>query len=101
MSGKVQGSSACHGFNYDTSPQFKSDHFPFLYFKKSLTGEGELSQGYVTVQTVIDETDADTFSLHFHPGQRSRVAARARVSPGSGMARYVLSVLQQPRGSLV
>lgn len=68
---------------------------------ESLTGEGELSQWYVTVQTVIDETDADALSLHFHPGQRSQVAAGARVCPGSGMARYVLSILQQPRGSLV
>lgn len=66
-----------------------------------LTGEGQLGQRNVTVQAVVDETDADALGLHLHPRQRSRVAAGARVSPGSGMARYVLSVLQEPGSSLI
>ncbi len=66
-----------------------------------LTGEGELSQRYVAVQTVINETDAHTLSLHLHPRQRSRVAAGAKAGRGSTMTRHVLSILQQPRGSLV
>lgn len=66
-----------------------------------LTGEGDLSQWYVTVQTVIDETDADALRLHLHPRQSRRVAARAGVSSDSGVACHVLSVLQQPRGRLV
>lgn len=72
-----------------------------LMIQLYLTGEGELSQRDVTVQTVINETDADALGLHLHPWQRSWVAAGAGVTPGSAMARHVLSVLQQPCGSLV
>lgn len=65
------------------------------------TGEGELGQRNVAVQAVVDEADADALGLDLHPRQRSRVAAGARVSPGSGTACHVLSILQEPSSSLI
>ena len=69
-----------------------------------LTGEGELGQGDVTVQTVVDEADADALRLDLHAGQRRRVAGRLRVAlAGPAAARHDvrLGVLQQPGGRLV
>lgn len=66
-----------------------------------LTGEGQFGQWNVTVQAVVDETNADALGLDLHPRQRSRVTAGARVVPASGMACHVLSILQEPSSSLI
>lgn len=66
-----------------------------------LTGEGEFSQRYVTVQAVINETNADSLCLHLHPRQKSRITAGVGASLDSGIFHYVFCILQQPRGSLI
>lgn len=69
----ICATSLCHipyvnlSLNFNLSCQFALIFYQirWLLYKK-LTGECELSQRYVTILAVIDETDADAFSLHLH-----------------------------------